>query len=79
VLCCATAARIDGSIVHRHTRTAARAANDADSDLRIMQPSGILPVSCTVTNTDAGWVAERAGVYRTQRRLFEGRVLVPGT
>lgn len=78
-LCCATAARIDGSIVHRHTRAAARAANDSDSDLRIMQPSGILPVACTVTNTDAGWVAERAGVTRTQRRLFEGRVLIPGS
>ena len=24
-----------------------------------------------------GWVAEQAGVIRTQRRLFEGRVLVP--
>ena len=78
-LCCATAARIDGTVVHRHTRAAAAAANDTDSDLRIMQPSGILPVSCTVTNTDAGWAAERAGVYRTQRRLFEGRVLVPGS
>ncbi len=78
-LCCATAARIDGTVVHRQTRAAARSANDTDSDLRIMQPSGILPVSCTVTDTDAGWVAERAGVYRTQRRLFEGRVLVPGS
>ncbi len=77
-LCCATAARIDGSVVHRHARAAA-AANDTDGDLRIMQPSGILPVACTVTNTDAGWVAERAGVTRTQRRLFEGRVLVPGS
>jgi hypothetical protein len=73
-LCCATAARIEGTIAHRH----ARAADGDDSDLRIMQPSGIIPVTCTVTKTNAGWVAERAGVYRTQRRLFEGRVLIPG-
>jgi 2-methylaconitate cis-trans-isomerase PrpF len=73
-LCCAVAARIEGTVIHRH----ARAADDAGGDLRIMQPSGILPVTCTVTDTDSGWLAERAGVYRTQRRLFEGRVLVPG-
>ena len=77
-LCCATAARIDGTVVNRHTRRAAAEANDTESDLRIMQPSGVLPVACSVTNTADGWVAERAGVYRTQRRLFEGRVLIPG-
>ena len=67
-------ARIEGTVVNRHVR----AANDADSDLRIMQPSGIIQVFCTVTRGDDGWVAEQAGVTRTQRRLFEGRVLVPG-
>ena len=76
-LCCATAARIEGTLNHRHTR-AAEVGREGD-DLRIMQPSGILQVSCTVTRTDDGWVAEQAGVYRTQRRLFEGRVLVPGS
>ncbi|NQV82939.1 MAG: PrpF family protein [Rhodospirillales bacterium] len=74
-LCCATAARIEGTLIHRHSRR----GTDPDSDLRIMQPSGIIPVVCTVTNTDTGWLAERAGVYRTQRRLFEGRVLIPGS
>jgi 2-methylaconitate cis-trans-isomerase PrpF len=73
-LCCATAARIEGTLNHRLTR----AAKDADWDIRIMQPSGIIQVSCTVTRGDDGWVAEQAGVTRTQRRLFEGRVLVPG-
>ncbi len=75
-LCCATAARIEGTLNHRHTR-AAEAGREGE-DLRIMQPSGIIQVACTVTRTDDGWVAEQAGVYRTQRRLFEGRVLVPG-
>jgi len=52
-----------------------------EADLRILQPSGVLPVACTVrrSNVDGGWVAEQAAVYRTQRRLFEGRVLVPGS
>ena len=76
-LCTAVAARIVGTVVHRMTRP----AEDAEADLRILQPSGVLPVSCTVrrSNVDGGWVAEQAAVYRTQRRLFEGRVLVPGS
>lgn len=76
-LCTAVASRIDGTLVHRMTRPAA----DADADLRILQPSGILQVACTVrkSNADDGWVAEQAAVYRTQRRLFDGRVLVPAS
>lgn len=70
-LCCATAARIDGTLNHRHARL--RPEGD---DIRIMQPSGIVPVACAVTRADDGWVVEQAGVTRTQRRLFEGRVLV---
>ncbi len=73
-LCCATAARIEGTVVHRHTRVR---KGEEGEDLRIMQPSGIIPVACTVTHTDDGWVVEQAGVTRTQRRLFEGRVLIP--
>ncbi|MBT7942365.1 MAG: PrpF family protein, partial [Alphaproteobacteria bacterium] len=73
-LCCATAARLIGTVIHRHTRPGI----DPEHDLRIMQPSGVIPVACAVSNADGEWVAERAGVYRTQRRLFEGRVLIPG-
>lgn len=74
-LCTAVAARIEGTLVHRITKPAA----DPAADIRILQPSGVLAVACTVrkSNTDGGWVAEQAAVYRTQRRLFEGRVLVP--
>ncbi len=74
-LCTAVAARIDGTLVHRVTRP----STDADADLRLLQPSGVLTVACTVrkSNDDGGWFAEQAAVYRTQRRLFEGRVLVP--
>ncbi|MBI2585775.1 MAG: PrpF family protein [Rhodospirillales bacterium] len=74
-LCTAVAARIEGTLVHRITKPAA----DPAADIRILQPSGVLAVACTVrkSNTDGGWVADQAAVYRTQRRLFEGRVLVP--
>lgn len=74
-LCLAVAARIDGTVVHRHSRPAA----GDDGDIRLIQPSGILPVACTVNRTADGWVAEQAAVTRTQRRLFEGRVLVPAS
>jgi 2-methylaconitate isomerase len=74
-LCTAVASRIEGTLVHRVTRP----AQDTDADLRILQPSGVLPVACTVrkSNADGGWIAAQAAVYRTQRRLFDGRVLVP--
>ncbi len=72
-LCCATAARIEGTVVHRHTRP----ARDTDADINLMQPSGILPVACSVRHSSEGWVVDHAAVYRTQRRLFEGRILVP--
>ncbi|NQU61580.1 MAG: PrpF family protein [Rhodospirillales bacterium] len=74
-LCLATASRIDGTVAHRY----ARAPKSAEDDVRLMQPSGILPVSCSVVNFNGDWVAEYAGVYRTQRRLFEGNVLVPAS
>ena len=75
-ICCASAAHIENSIVHRQTRKTALEVKEKDNDLRIMQPSGILPAACKVVNTDTGWVVERASVYPTQRRLFEGRVLI---
>ena len=74
-LCLAVASRIEGTVAHRHLRPSA----GSDEDLRLIQPSGILPVACTVNRTAEGWVAEQAAVYRTQRRLFEGLVLVPGS
>jgi len=74
-LCLATATRIDGTVAHRH----ARAPESDDADVRLMQPSGILPIACSVKKSTDGWVAEYAGVYRTQRRLFEGNVLVPAS
>ena len=74
-LCLAVAARIEGTVAHRHLRPSA----GDDGDIRMIQPSGILPVACAVNRTADGWVAERVAVDRTQRRLFEGRVLVPAS
>jgi 2-methylaconitate cis-trans-isomerase PrpF len=74
-LCLAVAARLRGSIPHRHTRE----TDDTTGDLRLMHPSGITVVAAHVTHDDHGWQAHQASVYRTQRRLFEGRVLVPAS
>jgi 2-methylaconitate cis-trans-isomerase PrpF len=40
-------------------------------------PSGVLRVAADVVSGETGWQARRGGFYRTQRRLFEGRVRVP--
>jgi len=74
-LCLGVAARITGTVVHRHTRS----AGEQGADLRILQPSGVSIVGAEVERVDAGWHARLASVYRTQRRLFEGHVLVPAS
>ncbi len=74
-LCLGVAARIDGSMVHRHTRGS---RNDL-GEIRILQPSGLTVVGAQVEQTDDGWHARLASVYRTQRRLFEGSVLIPAS
>ncbi len=74
-LCLGVAARITGTLVHRHSR----GARDNDTQLRILQPSGVSVVGAEVEPIEGGWHARMASVYRTQRRLFEGRVLVPAS
>lgn len=71
-LCIAVASRIEGSIVHE----AARAAGGTESSVRIAMPSGVLTVGASVRRVNGAWHAEQGAVYRTQRRLFEGAVLV---
>jgi 2-methylaconitate cis-trans-isomerase PrpF len=71
-LCTAVAARIEGSIVNQ----AARSSNDPAAEIRIAMPSGILTVAASVYQKDGAWHAEQGAFYRTQRRLFEGQVLV---
>ena len=71
-LCMAVAARIEGSVVNRVARLHA----DPDAEIRIAMPSGVLVVAASVRKIDGVWHAEQGGFYRTQRRMFEGSVLV---
>lgn len=71
-LCTAVAARIEGSVVQQLTRR----GDDPNAEIRIAMPSGILTVAATVTNKAGEWHAEQGAFYRTQRRMFEGFVLV---
>jgi 2-methylaconitate cis-trans-isomerase PrpF len=71
-LCMAVAARLEGSVVHE----AARATDDGDAPIRIAMPSGVLVVGANVRRTNGAWHAEQGAFYRTQRRMFEGQVLV---
>ncbi|ARP81746.1 PrpF family protein [Bordetella genomosp. 8] len=73
-MCLAAAARIEGSIVHQ----ACRRGGDADGDLRLGMPSGVLKVAAQVTRRDGALHVVRGGFYRTQRRLFEGNLLIRG-
>ncbi len=70
-LCLAVAARIEGSVVNTLARPVA-----ADADIRIATPSGVITVAAEVRKDSRDWVAEHAVLYRTQRRLMEGTLLV---
>lgn len=45
--------------------------------IRIATPSGVMTVAARVTEREGTPFAEEGSVYRTQRRLFQGEVLVP--
>ena len=68
-MCIAAARCIDGTI--------ARQLAPQGGELRIGNPSGVLPVDARVHSIGTGnWQADYCRVYRTQRRLMEGSVLV---
>jgi 2-methylaconitate cis-trans-isomerase PrpF len=71
-LCLAVAARLEGSVVHE----AARAGSNPEAEIRIAMPSGVLTVAATVRKLEGQWHAEQGAFYRTQRRMFEGHVLL---
>ena len=74
-LCLAVAAQIEGSVVNALARPTA-----ANGDIRIANPSGVITVAASVRKDGPkdgdDWVAEHAVLYRTQRRLMEGTLLV---
>jgi len=70
-LCLAVATRIPGSIPNEMAR---RLAEDA-SQIRIAHASGVIVVDARIDVAGGGPPhAEYAAVYRTARRLFDGRV-----
>jgi len=71
-LCMAVAARLRGSVVFESTRP----TGNPESEIRIAMPSGVLTVAATVRKLEGQWHAEQGAFYRTQRRMFEGHVLV---
>jgi 2-methylaconitate cis-trans-isomerase PrpF len=71
-LCTAVAARIEGSVVHEATRP----TDTREAELRIAMPSGILTVAASVAQKDGQWHTEQGAFFRTQRRMFEGHLLV---
>ncbi|MFC7738377.1 PrpF domain-containing protein [Roseomonas sp. GCM10028921] len=72
-LCTAVAARIAGTVVAEALSPGAE-----DGPVRLGMPSGVLTVSADVIRENGAWVARSGSFYRTARRLFDGRVWVPG-
>jgi len=71
-LCMAVAARLDGSVVQEATRP----TGNPESEIRIAMPSGVLTVAASVRKLEGQWHAEQGAFYRTQRRMFEGHVVL---
>jgi 2-methylaconitate cis-trans-isomerase PrpF len=71
-LCMAVAARLEGSIVNETARVNA----NPEAEIRISMPSGILTAAASVRKLEGQWYAEQGAFYRTQRRMFEGQVVV---
>ncbi len=75
-MCLAVASRIEGTVVNQITRP----SGSPDDPVRIAQPSGLTVVGAAVRREGdregRDWLAERATVYRTARRLMEGWVFV---
>lgn len=71
-LCMAVASRLEGSVVNEVLRKGLQ----PEAPVRIGMPSGILTVAATVRQQGGVWHAEQGAFYRTQRRMFEGQVLV---
>ncbi len=73
-LCTAVAARMTGTVVAECLSPAA----EGNGPVRLGMPSGVLTVGADVAQEGGEWVARAGSFYRTARRLFDGRVWVPG-
>lgn len=73
-LCTAVAARMQGSLPAQ----CLSASVAPQGPLRLGMPSGMLTVGAEVDRQDGQWHARAGSFYRTARRLFDGRLWVPG-
>ncbi|MHB8379400.1 MAG: PrpF domain-containing protein [Acidimicrobiales bacterium] len=73
-LCTAVAARVRGSVVAQILPSSSGVGT-----LRLSMPSGVLSADADVAYENEEWVAHAGTFLRTARRLFDGRVWVPGT
>lgn len=71
--CLAIASQIEGTIVHRNT------IPSENGEVRLMHPSGVLHAAARARREGNGWFAEKASLYRTQRRLFDGQIYIPAS
>jgi 2-methylaconitate isomerase len=71
-LCTAVAARITGTVLAE-----ALSKGAGHKSLRLGMPSGVLTVDADVDSEGGAWMARAGSLYRTARRLFDGRVWVP--
>ena len=70
-LCLAVACRLPGTIPHA-------LISGGGGDIRLANPSGVLPLDAHVTVADGAPIARHVTAYRTARTLMEGHVLIPG-
>lgn len=70
-MCLAVAAKIEGTLVHDIVFGV--------DDMRIGNPSGVLPVEAEVEMNESGPLAHSVTTFRTQRRIMDGRVLFPSS
>tara|TARA_B100001093_G_scaffold118599_1_gene111204 strand:+ start:45 stop:317 length:273 start_codon:yes stop_codon:yes gene_type:complete len=72
-MCTATASRITGTIQHEVSR---KSEHDKE-DIIVMHGSGFIDINASVyQKNDGEWFVEQTSAYRTQRRLFDGKVYV---
>ena len=71
-MCLATACRIPGTVCNNIMK-------DTQGDVRISNPSGILPLDAKVEVKNKIPFALQVTAYRTARTLMEGNILIPNT
>ena len=71
-MCLAVACRIPGTVCH-----AMAGDVDGERDIRLANPSGVLPRDARVEDEGNCIVARQVTAYRTARTLMEGNILIP--